>query len=130
MERKSVRLRLCLAIYVCKMFSECKIFLVENILRKGKNFLLFDNVVEIIPENYFLCLLLDVKNLFSKNVSPSQPPTSTTKKKHNPPPPIQNPDWEEGKNRHHFFVAIITHTKSTTTHTKPTKTPPPQQQQN
>ena len=64
------------------MFSECKIFLVENILRKGKHFLLFDCVVEITPENYFLCLLLDVKNLFSKNVSPSQPSPPTPHKNH------------------------------------------------
>ena len=46
-----VHFRLCLAI--CKIFSKSKIFSVENILRKGKHFLLFDCVVEITLENYF-----------------------------------------------------------------------------
>ena len=54
------------------MFFEYKIFSVENILCKGKHFLLFDCVVEITPDNYFLCFFLDVKNLYSlENVSPS-----------------------------------------------------------
>ena len=61
------KLRLCLVI--CKIIFECKI---ENILCKGKHFLLFDCVVEITPDNYFLCFFLDVKNLYSlENVSPS-----------------------------------------------------------
>ena len=71
------------------MFSECKIFFGENILRKGKYFLSFDCIVEIIPENYLLCLVLHVKNLFLEKVNTSHPP---------PPPNTQNPDWEEEKN--------------------------------
>ena len=51
--------RLCLAL--CKMFFEYKIFSGENILHKGKHFLLFNYVVEIMPKNYFLCLALHVK---------------------------------------------------------------------
>ena len=43
----------------------CKIFSIENILHKGKHFLLFDYVKKITPENYFLRLVLDLKNLFS-----------------------------------------------------------------
>ena len=114
------------------MFSECKIFSIENILHKGKHFLLFDYVVEITLENYFLCLVLVVKNLFSENGNINQLPATTAKDKHNPPPPTQNLDREEGKNRHHCSIAITTHrlvhhhhTKYTTTHIKPTKTLPP-----
>ena len=40
-------------------------FSVENIFCKGKRFLLFDCVVEITSDNYFLYLFLDVKNLYS-----------------------------------------------------------------
>ena len=54
--------RLCSA--SCKMFSSYKIFLSENFLCKRKYFLLFDCIVEIMQENYFLCLILHVKNLF------------------------------------------------------------------
>ena len=54
------------------MFFEYKIFSVENILRKEKYFLLFDCVVEITLDNYFLYFFFDVKNLYSlENVSPS-----------------------------------------------------------
>ena len=98
------------------MFSKSKIFSVENILCKGKHFLLFDCVVEITPENYFLCLVLDVKNLFLENVSPSQASATTIKDKHNQSPSTQNPNWEEGKNHHHC--------SATTT----TKNPPPSTQ--
>ena len=109
-----------LAIY--KMFFEYKIFSVENILRKGKYFLLFDCVVEITPDNYFLCFFLDVKkSLFFGKCKPKLA-TITTKDKHNPPPPSQNPNREEGKNCHHCSIAITTHKKSTTIHTKPTTT--------
>ena len=108
----------------CKMFSECKIFSVENILCKRKHFLLFDYVMEITPENYFLCLLLDVKKYIFKKCK-HKPATTTTTEKDNPPPPTQNPNQEKGKSRHHFSVAITTHKKSTITHTKPTNTPPP-----
>ena len=114
-------LSLCLTI--CKTFSECKIFSVENILCKRKHFLLFDYVMEITPENYFLCLLLDVKKYIFKKCK--HKPATTTKEKDNPPPPTQNPNREKGKSRHHFSVAITTHKKSTITHTKPTNTPPP-----
>ena len=71
------------------MFSECKIFFGENILRKGKYFLSFDCIVEIIPKNYFLCLVLHVKNLFLEKVNTSHWP---------PPPNTQNPDRKEEKN--------------------------------
>ena len=110
------------------MFSECKIFSIENILHKVKHFLLFDYVVEITLENYFLCLVLVVKNLFSENGNINQLPATTAKDKHNPPPPTQNLDREEGKNRHHRSIAITTHRsvhhhpykthQNTTTHTK------------
>ena len=75
-----------------------------------KHFLLFDYVMEITLENYFPCLVLDVKNLFSENLSPSQPPPPRTSTTHHhphkiqigkrkktatttplPPPPTQNP---------------------------------------
>ena len=59
-----------------------------------------------------LCLVLDLKNLFSENLSPSQPLATTTKDKHNPLAPTQNLDREEEKT-------------ATTTHTKLTKTPSP-----
>ena len=70
---------------------------------KGKHVRLFDYVVKIMPENYFLCLVLHVKNPFSENetqVSPQPtlgPATATTKEKHNSPPTTQNPDREEEK---------------------------------
>ena len=44
-------LRLCLV--TCKIFSECKIFSIENILRKGKYFHMFVWVLENTPEKYF-----------------------------------------------------------------------------
>ena len=100
-------LRLCLTLY--KMFSG------ENIFCKEKNFLLFNSIVEITLENYFMCFVLHVKKLFLENVSTSQPPATTTIDKHNPPPTTQNPDWEEEK-------------KTTTTALLPPKsikTPPP-----
>ena len=103
------------------MFSECTIFSSENILRKGKHFLLFDCVVEIMPKNYFLCLVLHVKNLFLEKVNISQPPATTDKDKQNPPPTIQNPDQEKEKNCHHCFVATKFH-QNTTTHTIATTT--------
>ena len=74
---------------ICKMFSKCKIFWVENILRNGKHFLLFDCVVKITSENYFSHLVLDVKNLFSKNVNPSLPPPPWTSTTHQHPHNIQ-----------------------------------------
>ena len=104
------------------MFFEYKIFSVENILRKGKHFLLFDCVVEITPDNYFLYFFLGCKkSLFSGKCKPKLA-TTTTKDKHNPPPPTQNPNRFEGKNCHHCSIAITTHKKSTTIHTKPTTT--------
>ena len=93
---------------------------VENILCKGKHFLLYDCVVEITLENYFLCLVLVVKNLFSENGNTNQLPTTTTRDKHNTPPPTQNPDREEGKNCHHCSIAITT---TTTTQNTPPPTP-------
>ena len=66
-----------------------------------------------------LCLVLDLKNLFSENLRPSQPLATTTKDKHNPLAPTQNLDREEEK------TATTTHTKLITTHTKLTKTPSP-----
>ena len=39
------RERKCLRLVRCKMFSECKIFSIENILRKGKHFFLFGCVL-------------------------------------------------------------------------------------
>ena len=56
------QLRPCLA--QCIIFSKYKILLGENFLCKGKYFLLLDCIVEIMQENYFLCLILHVKNLF------------------------------------------------------------------
>ena len=44
-------LRLCLA--TCKLFSECKIFLGENIFEKGKYFLLFGCIFENCIRKYF-----------------------------------------------------------------------------
>ena len=119
------------------MFSKSKIFSVENILCKGKHFLLFDCVVEITPENYFLCLVLDVKNLFLENVSPSQASATTIKDKHNQSPSTQNPNREEGKTAtiaplpppqkiHHHPYKIHHHPykthQNTTTHTTTTTT--------
>ena len=106
------------------MFSKSKIFSDENILRKGKHFLLFDCVVEITPENFFLCLILDVKKSIFRKRKPkpsighhdqgqTQPITIHTKSKSGrgkKPPPLL---------RYHH------HKKSTTIHKKPTKTPPP-----
>ena len=103
-----------------KMFSKWKIFSVENILRNGKHFLLFDCVVKITSENYFSHLVLDVKNLFSKNVNPSQPPPPWTSTTHLHPHNIQIGKRE--KNCYHYSVAITTHWKPTTIHTKPTTT--------
>ena len=45
--------------------------------------------MEIIPENYLLCLVLHVKNLFLEKVNTSHQP---------PPPNTQNPDRKEEKN--------------------------------
>ena len=47
----AIQLRLCLAI--CKMFFECKIFSIKNILQKGKYFQLFVCVLENLLEKYF-----------------------------------------------------------------------------
>ena len=89
--------------------------------------MLFDCVVEITPENYFLCLDFDVKKSIFRKCKPKLA-TTTTKDKHSPSPPTQNLDQEEGKNCHHYYVATTTHKKSTITHPKSTKTPPRQQQ--
>ena len=106
-------IKLCLAI--CKMFSECKIFSVENILRNGKHFLLVDCVVKITSENYFSHLVLDVKNLFSKNVNPSQPP----------------PPWTSTTHLHPHNIQIGKREKTATTTllpSPPTENPPPSTQ--
>ena len=118
---------------ICKMFSKCKIFSIENILRNGKHFLLFDCVVKIIPKNYFLHLVLDVKNLFSENVNPSQPPPPRTSTAHHHShniqigkgkklPPLLCCHHHPHKTHHHPHKIHHPH------HTKTTKTPPPQQQ--
>ena len=112
--------RLCL-VHV-KYFPENKYFLEMLFYVKGKHVRLFDCIVKIMPENYFLCLVLHVKNLFSEKetqVNPLPalgPATATTKEKHNPPPTTQNPDREEEKNRPHCSVTTKIH-QNTTTHT-------------
>ena len=78
----------CVWLYV-KYFTSVKYFSGENILRKGKHFLLFDCVVEITQENYFLCLVSHVKNLFLENVNTSQPPLLRTSTTHHQPLKIQ-----------------------------------------
>ena len=67
----------------------------KNILRKEKHFLLFDSIVEITLENYFMCLVLHRKKPISRKCK--HKPATTTK--HNPPPTTQNPDWEEKKKK-------------------------------
>ena len=106
-------LRLCLAQW--KMFSG------KNILRKEKHFLLFDSIVEITLENYFMCLVLHVKNLFLENVSTSQPPLPSTT--HHQPPKTQI--GKRKKKKKPTTIALLP--------PKSIKTPPPippQQQQN
>ena len=92
----------------------------KNILRKEKHFLLFDSIVEITLENYFMCLVLHRKKPISRKCK--HKPATTTK--HNPPPTTQNPDWEEKKKKthHHCSIATKIHqnttTRTTTTTTK------------
>ena len=75
---------------------------------------MFDCVVKIMMENYFLRLVLNVKNLFSEKGNTSQPPTTaTTKEKHNPPPTTQNPNREEEKKS----LSLLRYHQNTTTHT-------------
>ena len=93
----------------------------KNILRKEKHFLLFDSIVEITLENYFMCLVLHRKKPISRKCK--HKPATTTK--HNPPPTTQNPDWEEKKKKKPTTIALLP--------PKSIKTPPPippQQQQN
>ena len=108
----TVALRVCL-VHV-KYFPEMLFYV------KGNHVRLFDVVVKIMPENYFLCLALHVKNLFSEKetqVSPKPtlgPATATTKEKHNPPPTTQNLDQEEEKNCPHCSVTTKIHQNTTT----------------
>ena len=97
-----------------------KYFLEMLFYVKGKHVRLFNCVVKITPENYLLCLVLHVKNLFSKKETQVSlwpalgPATATTKEKHNPPPTTQNPDREEEKNRSHCSVTTKIHQNTTT----------------
>ena len=78
--------------------------------------------MKIMLENYSLCLVLHVKNLFSEKGNTSQPlattcpAIATTKEKHNPPPTTQNPNQEEEKNHPHCSVTTKIH-QNTITHT-------------
>ena len=91
----------------------------KNILRKEKHFLLFDSIVEITLENYFMCLVLHVKNLFLENVSTSQPPLPSTT--HHQPPKTQIGKRKKKKTHHHCSIATKIH-QNTTTHTTTTTT--------
>ena len=52
----------------CKITSECKIFLVENILRKGKHFHLFGCVLGNLLKKHFRCLVPQCKTFSRENV--------------------------------------------------------------
>ena len=94
-------LRLCL--FQCKIFSGCKIFLVENIFKKRKYFLVFGCIVKIILENNFQCLVIFWKCYFPTNfshflshflnfqtnfISQNPPPHNTETTKTPPPTPL------------------------------------------